>query len=68
MAGHNLPDSQTLPFVDDSVDTSAQCSSSMETVFKCINGASFGRQESTFHDKSIHCVQPLENSSNSGWL
>ena len=69
MAGHNLPDSQTLPFVDDSVDTSAQCSSSMETVFKCINGVSFGRQESTFHDKSIHCVQPLEqNSSNSGWL
>jgi len=68
MAGQNLPDSQTLPFVDDAADTSTLSGSPMEIASKCINGVSFGRQESVVHDKAILGVQPLENSSSGGWL
>jgi hypothetical protein len=68
MAGQNLPDSQTLPFVDDAADTSTLSGSPMETASKCINGVSFGRQECVVHEKVIRGVHPLENSSSGGWL
>lgn len=68
MAGQNLPDNQILPFVDDSVDPSTMSSSSMEAVFKSLNGV--GDRETTVSGDTVYDtgIQPLGQNSSGGWL
>ncbi|KAK4012303.1 hypothetical protein OUZ56_021403 [Daphnia magna] len=68
MAGHNLPDNLTLPFVDDSTDTITSSGSPMETVLKSVNGLSSGVHDGVACDDPICSAQSLESSAGGGWL